>query len=41
MGKIVLLFARPTARHANTLMEHAVVKLVGWDLTIAQVRVVI
>ena len=35
MAKIVLLFARQIARHANTLMEHAAVKLVGKDLTVA------
>ena len=35
MAKIVLLFARRIARHAKTLMEHAAVKLVGWDRTVA------
>lgn len=41
MEKIVLLFARPIARHAKTLTEHAPVKLVGWDRTVAKVRVFI
>lgn len=35
MAEIVLLLARPIARHANTLMEHAAVKLVGPDLPVA------
>ena len=35
MATIVLLFARTIARHANTLMEHAAVKLVGPGLTVA------
>ena len=35
MVETVHMSARPIARHANTLMEHAAVNLVGWDLTVA------
>lgn len=35
MAKTVQNSARLIVRHVNLRMEHAAVKLVGWDLTVA------
>ena len=37
MVKTVYLHARLIVKHVNTLTEHAAAKLVGTDLTVAQV----